>query len=155
MEIPKDMKGLEKSITSSRTRVIVSGATAMSAFCWRDRGRMSVWQCELFNDHQYNTILIQNNVINSYIVINWYFGLIDETCAESCYFNEYDSIHTNRLNGDMVRFWCCWAWWTLVVWYIIFCMSIKSYPIYQLSNHAIPDLGLCISCSVFTVTHNP
>lgn len=32
MEIPRDMKGLEKSITSSRTKVIVRGATAMSAF---------------------------------------------------------------------------------------------------------------------------
>lgn len=33
MEIPRDMKGLEKSITSSRTNVMVSGATAISAFC--------------------------------------------------------------------------------------------------------------------------
>ena len=37
MEIPKDMKGLEKSITSSRTRVMVNGATAMSAFYKRRR----------------------------------------------------------------------------------------------------------------------
>lgn len=32
MDIPRDMKGLEKSITSSRTKVMVRGATAMSAF---------------------------------------------------------------------------------------------------------------------------
>lgn len=32
IEIPRDMKGLEKSITSSRTKVMVRGATAMSAF---------------------------------------------------------------------------------------------------------------------------
>ena len=37
MEIPKDMKGLEKSITSSRTRVMVNGATAISAFYKRKR----------------------------------------------------------------------------------------------------------------------
>lgn len=35
MEIPKDMKGLEKSITSSRTRVMVRGAMAISAFWMR------------------------------------------------------------------------------------------------------------------------
>lgn len=34
MEMPKLMKGLEKSITSSRTRVIVRGATAISAL-WK------------------------------------------------------------------------------------------------------------------------
>lgn len=39
MEIPKDMKGLEKSITSSRTRVMVRGAMAMSAF-WKRAKRM-------------------------------------------------------------------------------------------------------------------
>lgn len=33
IEMPKLMKGFEKSITSSRTSVIVSGATAMSALC--------------------------------------------------------------------------------------------------------------------------
>jgi len=33
IEMPSDMKGLEKSITSSRTNVIVNGATAISAFC--------------------------------------------------------------------------------------------------------------------------
>ncbi len=32
IEIPRDMNGLEKSITSSRTKVMVRGATAMSAF---------------------------------------------------------------------------------------------------------------------------
>lgn len=37
MEIPNDMKGLEKSITSSRTSVIVRGAIAISAFCWRHK----------------------------------------------------------------------------------------------------------------------
>lgn len=33
MEIPKLINGLEKSITSSRTKVIVKGATATSALC--------------------------------------------------------------------------------------------------------------------------
>lgn len=33
MEMPSDMKGLEKSMTSSRTNVMVKGATAISAFC--------------------------------------------------------------------------------------------------------------------------
>lgn len=37
MDIPRDMKGFEKSITSSLTRVMVSGATAISAFCQRER----------------------------------------------------------------------------------------------------------------------
>ncbi len=32
MEIPKLMNGFEKSMTSSLTKVIVSGATAISAF---------------------------------------------------------------------------------------------------------------------------
>lgn len=35
MEIPSDIKGLEKSITSSLTKVIVRGATAISAFWGR------------------------------------------------------------------------------------------------------------------------
>lgn len=33
IEMPSDMKGLEKSMTSSRTNVMVKGATAISAFC--------------------------------------------------------------------------------------------------------------------------
>ena len=33
IEIPRLMKGFEKSITSSLTRVIVNGAMAISAFC--------------------------------------------------------------------------------------------------------------------------
>lgn len=37
MEIPSDIKGLEKSITSSRTRVMVNGATAISAFWGGER----------------------------------------------------------------------------------------------------------------------
>lgn len=36
------MKGFEKSITSSLTRVMVSGATAISAFCKDDEGENSV-----------------------------------------------------------------------------------------------------------------
>lgn len=32
IDMPKLMKGLEKSMTSSRTKVIVRGATAISAF---------------------------------------------------------------------------------------------------------------------------
>lgn len=50
MEIPKDMKGLEKSITSSRTRVIVRGATAISAFWWREKDSESVGHCDLLMD---------------------------------------------------------------------------------------------------------
>lgn len=40
MEMPKDIKGFEKSITSSRTRVMVSGATAISAF-WGEKSNGS------------------------------------------------------------------------------------------------------------------
>lgn len=35
IDMPKLMKGLEKSMTSSRTKVIVRGAIAISAFCKR------------------------------------------------------------------------------------------------------------------------
>ena len=47
MEIPKDMNGLEKSMTRSRKEVIVSGATARSASCRAGRAlvqmRVCVW----------------------------------------------------------------------------------------------------------------
>lgn len=39
IEIPRLMKGLEKSITSSLTRVIVNGAIAISAFCKGKKGK--------------------------------------------------------------------------------------------------------------------
>lgn len=63
MEIPKDMKGLEKSITSSRTRVIVRGAIAISAFCRRTKAER---QWEKFGsvgrvvDPVYNTTVTLN-----------------------------------------------------------------------------------------------
>lgn len=38
MLIPKVMKGLEKSMTFSRSAVMVNAATARSAFCWRESG---------------------------------------------------------------------------------------------------------------------
>lgn len=43
MEIPRDMNGFEKSITSSRTKVMVSGATAISAFCKEKKGIGFLW----------------------------------------------------------------------------------------------------------------
>lgn len=41
IEIPRLMKGLEKSITSSLTRVIVNGAIAISAFCKGKKGKIT------------------------------------------------------------------------------------------------------------------
>lgn len=38
MLIPRVMKGLEKSMTFSRSAVMVNAATARSAFCWRGGG---------------------------------------------------------------------------------------------------------------------
>lgn len=46
IEIPRDMKGLVKSITCSRTKVMVSGAMAMLAFC-RGTERRAVTQQEV------------------------------------------------------------------------------------------------------------
>lgn len=31
---------------------------------------------------------------------------------------------------------------------------LGTHPIHQLSNHAVPDLGLCISCSVFAIAYD-
>lgn len=45
IEMPKLMKGLEKSMTSSRTKVIVRGAIAISAFY----KRKEMWKYTLVN----------------------------------------------------------------------------------------------------------
>lgn len=42
MLIPRVMKGLEKSMTFSRSAVMVNAATARSAFCWRG-SRVGEW----------------------------------------------------------------------------------------------------------------
>ena len=39
IEIPRLIKGFEKSITSSLTRVMVNGAIAISAFCKGNKGQ--------------------------------------------------------------------------------------------------------------------
>lgn len=39
IDIPRLIKGFEKSITSSLTRVMVNGAIAISAFCKGNKGK--------------------------------------------------------------------------------------------------------------------